>query len=113
MQAKNWYTFMQMQIIAARIKALRDDKKWTQEQLGKRAGVSQKTISNIERAGGLHDTVELSNIEKIAHALGVDTYALMIPDENTYKLITNYQKAGAVGKETILRISEMEAKQVA
>jgi transcriptional regulator with XRE-family HTH domain len=45
-------------------------------KLAKASGVSHKTINNI--LNGRHD-VQISNVEKIAKALQIDTYQLMCP----------------------------------
>jgi len=59
----------QRRLTAKRIRQLRDDLGWDQEELGKRTGVAKQTISGYEtgRAG-------ISRIaDRIAHALGTTT----------------------------------------
>ena len=59
----------QRRLTAKRIRQLRDDLGWDQEELGKRIGVAKQTISGYEtgRAG-------ISRIaDRIAHALGTTT----------------------------------------
>ncbi|MRR49349.1 MAG: XRE family transcriptional regulator [Rhodocyclaceae bacterium] len=56
-----------------RLSRLREDKRLTQTQLAKLAGVGQSTVAGIE--SGARSTVPGSLID-IAHALGVDAYYL-------------------------------------
>jgi len=52
------------------IKALRNARGWTQEQLGEAAKLDKTTISRIER--GSHDDRRGSTAEKLSKAFGVD-----------------------------------------
>jgi XRE family transcriptional regulator, regulator of sulfur utilization len=56
-----------------RIRALRKSKKWTQEELGKKADTSYKFLGEIER--GVQNP-SFSILVKIANALGVPLYDL-------------------------------------
>ena len=56
--------------LALRIKEIRDVKGWSQAELARRSGVPQPTISRLE--AGQSDSVSLTNLEKLAKALGCD-----------------------------------------
>lgn len=51
-----------------RVQALREKKEWTQEELGRKAGLHRTYIGSIERG---ERNVSLINVEKIANALDV------------------------------------------
>ena len=53
------------------IRALRRRRGWTQEELGRRAAVSQSAVSRLERGDGARLTMR--TIERIAEALGART----------------------------------------
>ena len=53
---------------AHNVKTLRNKKNWTQEELAKRADLHRTYIGSIER---YERNVSLSNVERIAKALGV------------------------------------------
>lgn len=56
--------------VGARVRALRRGRRWTQEQLAERAGLSYKFVGEIERGRG-NPTIE--TLARLAQALGVDT----------------------------------------
>lgn len=60
-----------------RLKAVRQRKLLTQQELAAKAGVSRPTVVRIE--AGLEDPFP-STIRKLAEALGVDPEALMEPE---------------------------------
>lgn len=49
------------------IRAARDQRGWTQEELAQKAGVSRPTIARVERG----DDVSTANLAKVADALGL------------------------------------------
>jgi len=57
-----------------KVKKLREEKGWTQEELAKKCGLHRTYIGSIERS---ERNVSLINIEKIAKALGVNTKQLL------------------------------------
>lgn len=65
-------TFVSMETIGQRIKRLREDKGWTQRDLGARANCSAGAIGNVE--AGTRERPR--NLLDIANALGVDPYYL-------------------------------------
>ncbi len=54
--------------LARQVKALRSERKWTQERLAKESGVAQQTISAIERAAWAGT---VATLRKIARACDV------------------------------------------
>ena len=61
--------------LGARIRQLRKIKGWTQEKLAEKAGMDYKYLGTIERG---EKNLTLTNIEKIAKGLGVETYQLFL-----------------------------------
>ena len=59
------------------IKKLRKQKGWTQDELGKRAGVNQRTISQIE----LNKGTSLATLTLLAEALGTNLADLLKEDK--------------------------------
>lgn len=55
------------EIVGARIRALRKDRGWTQDELAQRAGIAVQTISRAERGGAL----SIANIKRVGVALEV------------------------------------------
>jgi transcriptional regulator with XRE-family HTH domain len=74
-------------VFGRRVRALRQAKGMTQEQLGRAAKMDYKHIGAIERGA---KTSSFSAIEKLAEALGVEYYQMFIRDE---------RKTSAVDKE--------------
>ena len=56
-------------LLGRRIRALRNVKKWTQQELGDHAGVNYKFIGEIERG---RQNASFNTLVKIADALGVE-----------------------------------------
>lgn len=63
--------------VGNRIAQIRKTRGWSQEDLGKRYGASQKRISEIERGDR---ELRLGTLRKVADALGVAPYVLLLPD---------------------------------
>ena len=64
--------------IGGRVKGIRKKKGYSQEALAKAAHVDQKTISNLERSGQDFKTIRLDSLERIAEALGIELWLLLI-----------------------------------
>ncbi len=63
--------------LGARIRRLRVDRRWTQEQLAEQAGVHYKYLGDVER--GVRNPA-LFNIARIARALGVPLATLFVDE---------------------------------
>lgn len=61
--------------LAANVAKLRNRRGWSQQELGRRAGVGQRTVSNAE-AG---KNVSMKSAGAIAQALGVSLIELLVP----------------------------------
>src|SRR5216684_1939014 len=66
--------------LGKRIKYLRDQRKWTQEQLGEKAGLTYKYIGQIERA---EVSPSLETLEKLAKAFGMAISKLLNFEQRT------------------------------
>ena len=64
-------------LLALRVRLLRAERGWSQEDLGEQSGLHRNYIGHIERA---ELNAGLDNIEKIARAFGVTLCALLDPD---------------------------------
>lgn len=67
------------QSVGKRIKIVRQMRRWTQEQLAEKVGLSPKYISGIER-GVENPTLE--NVIRVAKVLGVEAYDLFLFGES-------------------------------
>lgn len=81
--------------IGVRIKARRKDVGMTQEELGKKIGVTKATINKYET--GVVINMKRPTIEKIAKALDVDPGYLMGWNDNTPSVHTNN---GVIGQNS-------------
>ncbi|ULJ65734.1 helix-turn-helix domain-containing protein [Wielerella bovis] len=63
-------------VLAYNIRLFRVNKGWSQEELARQCGLDRTYVSAIERKRW---NVALSNIEKMALALGVAPYQLLLP----------------------------------
>jgi transcriptional regulator with XRE-family HTH domain len=63
-----------------RIKEFREERGWSQTKLSRETGITQATLSNVER--GIHDP-HLATLHKVADALGVPVIALLGEEEET------------------------------
>lgn len=65
-------------VFGRRVRALRQARHWTQEDLAKAAGMDAKHIGAIERGA---KTSSFSAVERIAEALSVPYYQLFLPED--------------------------------
>ena len=99
-----------------RVRKMRIARGWSQVVLAHHADVDQKTVSNIERGGGRQGSVTINNIAKVADALKVPLWIVLLPENDSLmddvvlpKVVSNYAKAHTEGRSAIARISEMAA----
>lgn len=105
-------------IVAKNILALRKYHEWSQATLAKKAGISQRTVSNIENPpNDPNYSPTLDNVEKIASAFGIAQYHISMPvrlevlvDKCIEKTIECYDSAGIEGRENITRVAENEMR---
>jgi transcriptional regulator with XRE-family HTH domain len=67
-------------VFAFRVRTLRVAKGWSQEHLALECGLDRTYVSAIERSRW---NVSLGNIEKLAIALGVKPFALLMPIDSS------------------------------
>jgi len=65
--------------LTVHLRPVRLDKGWTQEELARRSGVDESTISRIEN--GLTRGVGLGIVERLADALGLNPRSLLMSPE--------------------------------
>lgn len=61
-------------VLAGNVRAARDARAWSQEQLAERAGLTQVYISQIETS---KTSASVDTIEKLAKGLGMDASSLL------------------------------------
>jgi len=78
-------------LLGKNIRIRREDRKWSQETLGEKVGVSRNTICDIE-AG--NDFVGAKTLINLAIAFETEVYELFKPDnvqpDNAYEIIAKY-----------------------
>lgn len=62
--------------LAGNLVVMRRERGWSQEDLALEAGLHRTFIAHVERGAR---NISLDNIEKLATALGVETYRLLQP----------------------------------
>ena len=73
------------------VKIRREDRKWSQEFLGEKVGVTRNTISDIESG---KDFVGAKTLINLALAFETEVYELFKPDnvspDNAYEILTKF-----------------------
>ena len=103
-----------------RIKNLKSEKKITNEQLSRMTGIPLGTLSKF--LAGISDSVKLSNIIAVCNALDCSLdYIISGQPENTnnytldmgeIKLIEDYRRLDAHGRELVLLVLGKEAERI-
>jgi transcriptional regulator with XRE-family HTH domain len=102
--------------LADNVKRLMDHHQLTQTSLAKKAGVSQRNVSNLIKAESPHSPT-LKTVEDIAKVFKLQTWHLLLPGApidlliNTCieKVVFNYATASKEGRDMINRVSDREA----
>ncbi|MBI2908612.1 MAG: helix-turn-helix transcriptional regulator [Chloroflexi bacterium] len=63
--------------VALQIRAMREDRKWTQSELGARAGMKQERISTLEDLD--YGAVNLNTLQRLASAFDVAVMVRFVP----------------------------------
>ena len=71
-------------VLAYNMRLFRVGKGWSQEELARQCGLDRTYVSAVERKRW---NIAMSNIEKIALALEVDPYQLLLPPTERMKLL--------------------------
>lgn len=101
--------------LAKNLKYLMDRNGWKQVEMAQKAGVSQRSISNLLHPE-THSPV-LETVEAVAKAFGLNLWHLIMPtliedlesDTSIRKLFDAYEKADAPGRKLIQQVAEREA----
>lgn len=64
------------ELIATNIVVLRRTRGWSQEELAYEAGLHRTFVAHVERQVR---NIAIDNVEKLARALGVEVYELLVP----------------------------------
>lgn len=113
-----------LRTISRNIEVLRTERGWSQGELARKAGVSQKVISNIENAEDRNIHPTINTISAIADALGVSTLLLLTPlpleqleslkEESAAKaisrLVESYVSLPLAGRRTVERVLDLEVR---
>jgi transcriptional regulator with XRE-family HTH domain len=102
---------------ARNLKLLMDHHGDTQENLERRSGVSQKTISNMLNPGD-NRAPNLNKIASVAAAYKLKPWHLLLPDitldilinSSVEKLLEIYTQIDQGSRETVLRVAENSAR---
>ena len=104
-----------MQTITKNIGLMMQQRKWSQEKLAKKSGISQRTVSNIlNQTSGVSPM--LSSIAKIARSFGLEFWQIALPvdellnDSSIVLLLEYYAKANQEGRDNTLRIAKAEMR---
>jgi transcriptional regulator with XRE-family HTH domain len=87
-----------------RVRALRETHGWSQERLGKAAGLGGKYIGIIERG---EKTASFEAIERIARALCVDCYELFVPMNRRTEAVEDHVRS-LVSQTQRIELSNVE-----
>lgn len=102
--------------LARNLRLLMDLRGWTQMDVAKRAGVSQKAVSNMLNPATSPRPI-LDQVEKVAAAFDLNLWHLIMPglpadllsSPSISRLVSHYSKASSRGREYIDRVAEHEA----
>jgi transcriptional regulator with XRE-family HTH domain len=102
--------------LALNVSRLMEHHGLTQEGMAKKAGVSQRSISNLIFISSPHSP-KLKTIEDVAKAFNLQTWHLLLPDapidlllnSSIEKVVSNYASASKEGRDMINRVSDREA----
>jgi transcriptional regulator with XRE-family HTH domain len=64
------------EVLAVNLIRLRGQRQWSQEALAFEAGLHRTFVAHVERRVR---NISLDNVERLAHALGLETYELLTP----------------------------------
>lgn len=89
-------------VLAYNMRLFRVNKGWSQEELARQCGLDRTYVSAVERKRWniALSNIEKSNIEKMAAALGVAAYQLLLPPQERLNLMTNSADTRQVPSES-------------
>ena len=77
-----------------RLKKLRKDRAWTQEEFAEASGISYKYYQAVET--GRKPDLRLSTLERLAKAHGIEVWELLVPDAPRSRAVAAKNAAGRV-----------------
>lgn len=83
-------------VLAYNMRVFRVGKGWSQEELARQCGLDRTYVSAVERKRW---NIALSNIEKMAAALGVQPYELLVPPQQLVAMMAAAQAPAAADDE--------------
>lgn len=99
-------------IVAANVSALMEQRGWSQQELERRSGVAQKTVSNIVRTG----STGTGKLAAIAFAFGLEPWMMLLPraadiqqPKKLSGLMRDYFDCDREGQEHIEKAAERES----
>jgi transcriptional regulator with XRE-family HTH domain len=101
--------------IAKNLRGLLDMREWSEHDLAKASGVSQKTINNVLQR---RTYCGIGTTEQLAKAFGLEGWVLMLPKlpkqlqtiPTLAQLVRNWISASESGQGHIAHVAEQEAK---
>lgn len=115
-----------LETLARNVEMLRTHRGWSQDELGRRAGLSQKVISNLENAVDRDISPTMGTVVAVADALGTSLLSLMV-DMDTQKISSiksdkefeeisyffkNYISLPKPLRQTVNRVLELEIRSI-
>lgn len=90
----------------------------SQTTIGKKLGISQRSVSYLFDENSTIESIRTDTIEKISSYFGLEPYHLLIPDlpieeltsKRIEKMVENYIQSPIDGRENIVRIAENEVR---
>lgn len=110
------------EILVGNVRSLLEERGWSEAELARQSGVSQKTVNNIVSNRDKSASTKISTVESIAKGFGVTTAQLLTEDvalassnqhnlaEEVGEVIQCFLSATLEGRQTIKRIARHEAK---
>lgn len=102
--------------LAQNLKYLMEKSGWKQEQLAAKAGVSQRSVSNLLRPETHSPTLE--TVDAVAKAFGLNLWHLILPslpedlenDTSIREVYEAFRASSHEGRAHILQVAEREAE---
>lgn len=109
------------QIVAANVRQLMDHHGLSQAELGRRAGVAQTLLSGLLSRDAAAKNPTCATIDKLATYFKLAPWQLLVPgmsldllqNDELSSVLESYAKAPVLGRQTILRVAEAEARYAA
>jgi len=97
-----------MKHVGPKIRMLRQQRRWTQEELAYRAQIDTSYLGQIER---MQRSPTIGVIERIADALGVDCYMLLTEVRGSYSGKDNEEYAADIPRRIVTEIKSMSLNE--